>query len=152
MRVARPSCIPLLSWGTRPGADWVRGTSRSWLQVPLCTGGFWSQHCQRLSRQLWPGISILSLCFYPLILQASQVWGVFPVQCTELHQITNKQSVTIHIALFFPWLHTELLYYLMFLHLVNPSSFLSTGPQTSTPTCPSSHCGSPELLPGTVWQ
>lgn len=35
----------------------------------------------------------LSLCLSPLILQAPQVWGSFPVQGTELHQITNKQSV-----------------------------------------------------------
>lgn len=48
----------------------------------------------------------LSLCLSPLILQPPQVWGSFPVQCTELHQITNKQPITVHVALFLPWLHT----------------------------------------------
>lgn len=48
----------------------------------------------------------LNLCLSPLIMQALQVWVSFPVQCTELHQTTNKQSITIRVALFLPLLHT----------------------------------------------
>lgn len=135
MEVAGPSCIPLLSWRMRPGADWVSGTSGSWLQVPLCTGGFWSQCCQRLSQQLWPGTSVPEPLPSSLHPASSSGLGSFPVLCTELHQITKKQSITICVALFLPWLCTQLLYYLMFVHLVNPSRFLSREPQMSTLTC-----------------
>ncbi|KAJ7417833.1 hypothetical protein WISP_62336 [Willisornis vidua] len=34
MEVARPPCIPLFSWGTKPGADWTRGTGERLLWVP----------------------------------------------------------------------------------------------------------------------